>query len=67
MKVKQLVEKLEKLDQEEELMLFIRDEKRPHLGSGTIIPIKNISIFTSIDQDSNKEKYLFEIEKDDKV
>ncbi|HDR7970179.1 hypothetical protein ACQVSR_27975 [Bacillus paranthracis] len=44
MKVKQLVEKLEKLDQEGELMLFMRDRKRPHLGSGTLIPIKDIGV-----------------------
>lgn len=33
MKVKQLIEKLQKLDEDGDLMLFIRDKKRPHLGS----------------------------------
>jgi len=63
MKVKQLVEKLQKLDQEGELMLFMRDRKRPHLGSGTLIPIKDIGVFTSVDQDSNEGKYALEIKK----
>ncbi|HDR7214964.1 hypothetical protein MXL46_20970 [Heyndrickxia sporothermodurans] len=63
MKVKQLVEKLQKLDQEADLMLFKRDRKRPHLSSGTIIPIKDIGILKSIDQDSNEGLYALEIKK----
>jgi hypothetical protein len=64
MKVKQLIEKLQNLDQNGELMLFIRDKKRPRLGSGIITPIKDISIFTSVDQDSNEGSYALEIKKD---
>jgi hypothetical protein len=63
MKVKQLVEKLKKLEQDGELMLFMRDRKRPHLGSGTIVPIKDIGVFTSVDQDSNEGLYALEIKK----
>nr|WP_173026437.1 hypothetical protein [Aeromonas sp. Ne-1] len=64
MKVKQLIEKLQKLDEDGDLMLFIRDKKRPHLGSGTITPIKDIGIVKSVDQDSNKGLYALEIKKD---
>lgn len=64
MKVKQLVEKLQKLDQDGELMLFVRDKKRPHLGSGMITPIKDIGVFSSVDQDSNEGSYALEIKKD---
>ncbi|MEK4630552.1 hypothetical protein MKZ17_20440 [Solibacillus sp. FSL R7-0682] len=59
-----MVKKLQKLDQDGELMLFMRDKKRPYLGLGTSIPIKDISIFTSIDQDSNEDLYVLEIKKD---
>ena len=38
----------------------MRDRKRPHLGSGTLIPIKDIGVFTSVDQDSNEGKYALE-------
>jgi len=54
---------LQKLDQEADLMLFKRDRKRPHLSSGTIIPIKDIGILKSIDQDSNEGLYALEIKK----
>lgn len=62
--MKQFVEKLQKLDQDGELLLFMRDKKRPHLGSGTITPIKDIEIFTSVDQDLNEGSYVLEIKKD---
>ncbi|HCH1712728.1 TPA: hypothetical protein NKQ82_004633 [Vibrio parahaemolyticus] len=65
MKVKQLVEKLQKLDQDGQLLLFMRDNKRPHLGSGTITSIKDIDIFTSVDQDLNEGSYALDIKKDE--
>lgn len=65
MKVKQLIEKLQKQDPEADLMLFKRDIKRPHLSSGTIIPIKDIGVLKSIDQDTNESILALEIKKDE--
>jgi hypothetical protein len=65
MKVKQLIEKLQQLDEDGELMLFMRDKKRPYLGSGKVIPINDIEIISSMDQDSKEDLYALEIKKDE--
>jgi len=65
MKVKELVEKLHELDQDGDLVLFTKDLKRPHLGTGTLTQIKDICFFVSIDQDTNKGVYGLKIIKKD--
>lgn len=64
MKVRELIQKLEKQDPEANLMLFKRDFKRPKLGTGTITRINDIGILVSVDQDTNKSVVAIEIKKD---
>lgn len=61
MKIKEWLDKLEALDPDMDVLFFMRDPKRPHLDSGSLKPIKDIDIFKTINQDSNKVFYALEI------